>query len=44
MVDAIIGGRFYVLTSTNRNDAIRARAEAIIAGTQPEPPLGRTGW
>ena len=40
VVDAIIGGRFYVLTSTNRNDAIRARAEAILAGTPPEPPLG----
>ena len=40
VVDAIADGRFYVLTATNRNDAIRARAEAIIAGTPPEPPLG----
>ena len=40
VVDAIADGRFYVLTATNRNDAIRARAEAIIAGTPPQPPLG----
>jgi NAD(P)-dependent dehydrogenase (short-subunit alcohol dehydrogenase family) len=40
VVDAIADGRFYVLTSTNRHDAIRARAEAIIAGTPPRPPLG----
>lgn len=40
VVDAITGGRFYVLTSTNRDDAIRARAEAIIAGSPPAPPLG----
>jgi NAD(P)-dependent dehydrogenase (short-subunit alcohol dehydrogenase family) len=40
VVDAIADGRFYVLTATNRNDAVRARAEAIIAGTPPEPPLG----
>jgi NAD(P)-dependent dehydrogenase (short-subunit alcohol dehydrogenase family) len=40
VVDAIADGRFYVLTASNRNDAVRARAEGIIAGTPPEPPLG----
>jgi NAD(P)-dependent dehydrogenase (short-subunit alcohol dehydrogenase family) len=40
VVDAIADGRFYVLTASNRNDAVRARAEAIIAGTPPQPPLG----
>jgi NAD(P)-dependent dehydrogenase (short-subunit alcohol dehydrogenase family) len=40
VVDAIGSGRFYVLTSTNRIDAIRARAEAIISGDAPLPPLG----
>jgi hypothetical protein len=40
VVDAITGGRFHVLTARNRADAIRARAEAIIAGRPPEPPLG----
>jgi NAD(P)-dependent dehydrogenase (short-subunit alcohol dehydrogenase family) len=40
VVDAIASGRFYVLTSTHRHDAIRARAEAIIAGDAPLPPLG----
>ncbi|MBB3674654.1 SDR family NAD(P)-dependent oxidoreductase [Modestobacter versicolor] len=39
VVDAITGGQFYVLTSTNRIEAIRARAEAIVTGTPPEPPL-----
>jgi NAD(P)-dependent dehydrogenase (short-subunit alcohol dehydrogenase family) len=40
VVDAIADGRFYVLTSSNRNDAVLARAAAIIAGIPPQPPLG----
>jgi hypothetical protein len=40
VVDAVAAGRFYVLTATNRHDAVRARAEAIISGDAPLPPLG----
>ena len=38
-VDAIRAGRFYILTSTNRNEAVRRRAEEILAGDPPAPPL-----
>ena len=40
VVDAIADGRFYVLTSTNRDDAIRARVENFFTGAPPQPPLG----
>jgi NAD(P)-dependent dehydrogenase (short-subunit alcohol dehydrogenase family) len=39
VVDAVRESRFYVLTSTNRIPAIRARFEAILSGTAPTPPL-----
>jgi NAD(P)-dependent dehydrogenase (short-subunit alcohol dehydrogenase family) len=39
VVDAIRARRFYVLTSSNRNEAIRRRAEEILAGGPPAPPL-----
>jgi short-subunit dehydrogenase len=38
-VDAIRAGRFYILTSTNRNEAVRRRAEEILAGDRPAPPF-----
>ena len=38
-VDAIRAGRFYILTSTNRNEAVRRRAEEILAGDPPAPPF-----
>jgi NAD(P)-dependent dehydrogenase (short-subunit alcohol dehydrogenase family) len=39
VVDAVRERRFYVLTSSNRIPAIRARCEAILSGAAPEPPL-----
>jgi NAD(P)-dependent dehydrogenase (short-subunit alcohol dehydrogenase family) len=39
VVDAIRDGRFYILTSTNRNEAVRRRAEEILAGDAPAPPF-----
>lgn len=39
VVDGVREGRFYVLTSSNRIPAIRARCEAILSGTAPAPPL-----
>jgi NAD(P)-dependent dehydrogenase (short-subunit alcohol dehydrogenase family) len=39
VVDAIRDGRFYILTSANRNDAVRRRAEEILAGGPPAPPF-----
>jgi hypothetical protein len=39
VVDAIRDGRFYILTSTNRNEAVRRRAEEILAGDPPAPPF-----
>jgi NAD(P)-dependent dehydrogenase (short-subunit alcohol dehydrogenase family) len=39
VVDAVRESRFYVVTSTKRIPAIRARFEAIIAGSAPLPPL-----
>ena len=38
-VDAIRAGRFYILTSSNRNEAVRRRAEEILAGDPPAPPF-----
>ena len=40
VVDAVRESQFYVLTSTNRIPAIRARFEAILSGAPPTPPLG----
>jgi NAD(P)-dependent dehydrogenase (short-subunit alcohol dehydrogenase family) len=39
VVDAIRDGRFYILTSANRNDAVRRRAEEILDGRPPAPPF-----
>jgi NAD(P)-dependent dehydrogenase (short-subunit alcohol dehydrogenase family) len=39
VVDAIRTSRFYVLTNDARDTAIRQRAEEIIAGSPPTPPL-----
>jgi NAD(P)-dependent dehydrogenase (short-subunit alcohol dehydrogenase family) len=39
VVRGIRDGRFYILTSDNRNAAIRRRAEEILAGNPPAPPF-----
>jgi NAD(P)-dependent dehydrogenase (short-subunit alcohol dehydrogenase family) len=39
VVDAVRTGRFYVLTNDARDTAIRMRAEEVLAGTPPTPPL-----
>lgn len=39
VVDAIRSGRFYVLTSTSRDGAVRRRAEEILSGGPPTPPM-----
>jgi NAD(P)-dependent dehydrogenase (short-subunit alcohol dehydrogenase family) len=39
VVEAVRGGRFYILTSGNRNHAIRRRADDILAGNPPAPPF-----
>lgn len=39
VVDGIRSSRFYILTSSNRNEAVRRRAEEIIGGGPPLPPL-----
>ena len=39
VVDAVRAGRFYVLTNDARDTAIRMRAEEVLAGTPPTPPL-----
>ncbi len=39
VVEAIRGHRFYILTSSNRNDAIRRRGHEILAGDPPAPPF-----
>lgn len=41
VVDGIRSGRFYLLTSENRNEAVRRRAEEILDGRPPAPPMGR---
>jgi NAD(P)-dependent dehydrogenase (short-subunit alcohol dehydrogenase family) len=40
VVEAIRTGRFYILTSTNRNEAVRRHAEEILDGRPPAPPIG----
>jgi NAD(P)-dependent dehydrogenase (short-subunit alcohol dehydrogenase family) len=43
VLDAIESGRFYVLTHPESIlDAVRARAEGIVAGTPPEPDPGES--
>lgn len=39
VVDGIRASRFYILTSANRNEAIRRRGEEIIAGGPPAAPF-----
>ncbi len=39
VVDAISKSRFYILTSNNRNDAVRRRGAEIIAGGPPAAPF-----
>lgn len=39
VVQGIRGSRFYILTSSNRNQAIRRRGEEILAGDPPAPPF-----
>jgi short-subunit dehydrogenase len=39
VVDGIRSRRFYILTSANRNEAIRRRGEEIIAGGPPAAPF-----
>jgi NAD(P)-dependent dehydrogenase (short-subunit alcohol dehydrogenase family) len=39
VVDAVRSGRFYVLTNAARDTAIRRRAEEVLAGGPPTPPL-----
>lgn len=39
VVDGIRSHRFYILTSANRNEAIRRRGEEIIAGGPPAAPF-----
>lgn len=39
LVDGIRAGRFYILTSDNRNHAVRRRAEEILSGGPPAPPF-----
>jgi NAD(P)-dependent dehydrogenase (short-subunit alcohol dehydrogenase family) len=39
VVDGIREGRFYILTSQNRNEAVRRRAEEILSGSPPAPPF-----
>jgi NAD(P)-dependent dehydrogenase (short-subunit alcohol dehydrogenase family) len=39
VVDGIASRRFYLLTSDNRNDAVRRRGEEIVAGGPPARPV-----
>ena len=39
VLQGIHDGRFYILTSDNRNAAIRRRADEILAGDPPTPPF-----
>jgi NAD(P)-dependent dehydrogenase (short-subunit alcohol dehydrogenase family) len=39
VVDGIRAGRFYILTSDNRDAAVARRAQEILAGTPPTPPF-----
>lgn len=39
VVEGVRAGRFYILTSSNRNDAVRRRGEEIVTGAAPSPPF-----
>jgi NAD(P)-dependent dehydrogenase (short-subunit alcohol dehydrogenase family) len=39
VVDGIRSSRFYLLTSPNRNEAVRRRGEEIVSGAPPAPPF-----
>jgi short-subunit dehydrogenase len=39
VVDGIRTSRFYILTSTNRNESVRRRGQEIVAGGPPAPPF-----
>jgi NAD(P)-dependent dehydrogenase (short-subunit alcohol dehydrogenase family) len=39
VVEAVRDGRFYILTSSNRNEAIRRRGEEILGERPPAPPF-----
>lgn len=39
VVDGIRSSRFYILTSTNRNEAVRRRGEEVVAGAPPRDPF-----
>lgn len=39
VVDGIRSGRFYLLTSSNRNGAVRRRGEEVLSGGPPSPPI-----
>ncbi len=39
VVEGIRGGRFYILTSSNRDDAVRRRGVEIVQGGPPRPPF-----
>ncbi len=39
VVAGIRESRFYILTSSNRNEAVRRRGEEIVAGTPPASPF-----
>ncbi|MBO0714007.1 MAG: SDR family NAD(P)-dependent oxidoreductase [Acidimicrobiales bacterium] len=39
VVDGIRRARFYILTSTNRNEAVRRRGEEVVAGAPPRDPF-----
>ncbi|MGH8987133.1 MAG: SDR family NAD(P)-dependent oxidoreductase [Acidimicrobiales bacterium] len=39
VVDGIRSGRFYLLTSSNRDEAVRRRGDEVLGGGPPEPPF-----
>lgn len=39
VVEGIRASRFYILTSSNRNEAIRRRGEEVVTGAAPAPPF-----
>ncbi len=39
VVEAIRSARFYILTSGNRDDAVRRRGDEILSGSPPAPPF-----
>ncbi len=43
VVDGIRAGRFYILTSTNRNEAVLRRGEEVVRGDPPARPFPFSG-